>query len=132
MFIRTSEVDRKAQISRCNYDTSNIFKLIKSQFHIVFSNKIINLRMHYYQYRVKRNLNIILAIACYTKHFILEQLGFGSQSTVIETLQKQAVEYMEFSAICVFKQHCCSQFKDYQICMHTQILLNYFHLVIVK
>ena len=45
MFIRTWEVDRIAQIQRCNYNKSKILELIESQFHMVFSNKTINLRM---------------------------------------------------------------------------------------
>ena len=45
VFIRTWEVDREAQIPRGNYDISKILELIESQFHMVFSNKTINLRM---------------------------------------------------------------------------------------
>ena len=52
--------------------------------------------MDQYQYRVEINPNVNLAIACYTKHSILKLLEFGSQSTVIESPQKRAVEYMVF------------------------------------
>ena len=45
MFIRTWEVDRGAQIPRGNYDISKVLELIKSQFHMVVSNKTINLRV---------------------------------------------------------------------------------------
>ena len=79
-----------------NYDISKIFELIESQFHMVFSNKTINLRMDSYQYRVEINPNVTFAIACYAEHSILKQLGFGSLSTVIETPQKRAVEYIVF------------------------------------
>ena len=98
MFIRTWEVDRGAQIPRGNYDISKILELIESQFHMVFSNKTINLRMDLYQYRVEINPNVTFAIACYSEHFIIKLLGFGSQSTVIETPQKRAVEYIVFNA----------------------------------
>ena len=66
MFIRTWEVDREAQIQRGNYDISKILGLIESQFHMVFSNKTINLRIDPYQYRVEINQNVIFAIAYYT------------------------------------------------------------------
>ena len=98
MFIRTWEVDRGAQIPRGNYDISKILELIESKFHMVFSNKTINLRMDPYQYRVELNSNVTFAIACYAKHSILKLLGFGSQSTVIGTPQNRAVEYMVFGA----------------------------------
>ena len=65
---------------------------------MVFTNKTINLRMDSYQYRVVINLNVNFAIACYAERSILKLLGFGSQSSVIETLQKRAVEYMVFGA----------------------------------
>ena len=76
---------------KSNYDISKILELIESQFHMVFSNKIINLKMDPYQYRVEINPNVTFAIACYAEHSILKLLGFGSQSTVIETRQKRAV-----------------------------------------
>ena len=41
VFIKTWEVDRGAQIPRGNYDISKILKLIESQFHIVFSKKLL-------------------------------------------------------------------------------------------
>ena len=50
------------------------------------------------QNRVEINSNVTFAIACYAEHSILKLLGFGSQSTVIETPQKRAVEYMLFGA----------------------------------
>ena len=43
VFIRTWEVDRGPQILRGNYDISKILELIESQFHMVFTNKTINL-----------------------------------------------------------------------------------------
>ena len=98
VFIRTWEVDRGAQISQGNYDISKILKLIESQFHMVFRNKTINLRIDPYQYRVEINPNVTIAIACYAEHSILKLIGFKSQSTVIETPQKRAVEYMVFGA----------------------------------
>ena len=51
-----------------------------------------------YQYRVEIKRNVTFAIACYAKHTILKLLGFISQSTVIETPQKRAVENMVFGA----------------------------------
>ena len=51
-----------------------------------------------YQYRVEINPNVNFAIACYAERSILKLLAFGSQSTVIETPQKRAVEYMVFNA----------------------------------
>ena len=98
MFIRTWEVDRGAQIPRGNYDILKTLELIESQLYMVFSNKNINLRMDQYQYRVEINPNVTFAIACYAEHSILKLLGFGSQSTVIKTPQKRAVEYMVFGA----------------------------------
>ena len=99
VFIKTWEVERGAQIPRGNYDISKILELIVSQFHMVFSNKTINLRMDPYQYRVEINFYVTFAIPCYAKHSILKLLGFGSQSTVIKTTpQKRAVEYMVFGA----------------------------------
>ena len=65
---------------------------------MVFSNKTINLSMDPYQYRVEINPNVTFAIACYVEHSILKLLGFGSQSTVIESPQKRAVEYLVFGA----------------------------------
>ena len=65
---------------------------------MVFSNKTINLKIDPYQYRVKINPNVNFAIACYADRSILKLLGFGSQSTVIETPQKLALEYMIFAA----------------------------------
>ena len=54
--------------------------------------------MDFYQYRVGINLNLNFAIACYVERSILKLLRFGSQSTVIETSQKRAVEYIVFGA----------------------------------
>ena len=85
VFIRTSEIYRKPQIQRGNYDISKILELIESQFHMVFTNKTINLRMDPYQYRVEINLNVNFAIDCYAERSILKLLGFKSQSTAIET-----------------------------------------------
>ena len=85
MFIRTWEVDRGAQIPRGNYDISKILELIKVNFHMVFSNKTINLKMDPYQYRVEINPNVTFAIVCYAEHSILKLLEFESQSIVIET-----------------------------------------------
>ena len=96
VFIRTWEVDREAQIPRGNYDLSKILELIEGHFHMVFGNKTINLRMDPYKYRVEINPNVNFAIACYADRSILKLLGFGSQSTIIETPQKRAVEYMVF------------------------------------
>ena len=61
---------------------------------MVFSKETINLRMDPYQYRVDINPNVTFAIACYAEYSILKLLGFGSQSTVIETPQKRAIEYI--------------------------------------
>ena len=66
MFIRTWEVDPEAQIPQGNYDISKILELLESQFHMVFSNKTINLRIDPYQYRVEINPNVTFAIAYYT------------------------------------------------------------------
>ena len=98
MFIRTLEVYRGAQIPRGNYDISKILELIESQFHMMFTNKTINLKMDTYQYRVEINPNVNFAIACYEERSILKLLGFASQLTVIETPQKRGVEYMVFGA----------------------------------
>ena len=49
-----------------------------------------------YQYRVEINPNVNFAIACYADRSILKLLKFLSQSTVIETSQKRAVEYIIF------------------------------------
>ena len=111
LFNRMWEVDRGAQISRGNYDISKILELIESQFHMVFSNKTINLRMDPYQYRVEINPNVSFAIACYAEHFIFKLLEFGSESTV-KTPQKRAVEYMVFGTNMYVKQNCLSQFRE--------------------
>ena len=91
VFIRTWEIDRGAQIPRGNFNISKILELIESQFYMVFTNKTFNQRMDPYQYRVEINSNVNFAIACYAKRSILKLLKFGSQSTVIEILQKRAV-----------------------------------------
>ena len=65
---------------------------------MVFTNKTINLRIDPDQNRVEINPNVNFSIACYAKRFICKLLGFGSQSTVIETSQKRAVAYMVFNA----------------------------------
>ena len=54
--------------------------------------------MDTYQYLVEINPNANFVIACYSERSILMLLGFGSQSTVIETPQKRDVEYMIFNA----------------------------------
>ena len=59
-----------------------------------------------YQYRVEINPNVTFAIVCDAEHSILKLLGFGSQSTVIETPQKRAVEYMVFNANMYVKANC--------------------------
>ena len=51
-----------------------------------------------FQYRVEINPNVNFAIACYAESSVLKLLGFSSQSTVIETPQKRAVEYIIFNA----------------------------------
>ena len=61
-----------------------------------FQQKIINLKMDFYQYQIEINPNVNFAIACYAERSILKLLGFGSQSTVIKTPHKRAVEYMVF------------------------------------
>ena len=65
---------------------------------MVFSNKTINLSMDPYQYRIEINRNVTYAIAYYAEHSILKLLKFGSQSTVIGTPLKRAVEYIIFGA----------------------------------
>ena len=85
-----------------------------------------------YQYRVEINPNVTFAIACYAEHTILKLLGFESQSTVIETPQKLAVGYRYLVQIWMFKQNCLPQLRKYQLCMCTQILLNYLRWEIVK
>ena len=94
VFIRKWEVDRGAQIPRGNYYISKLLELIASQFPMVFTNKIINVRMDPYEYRLEINSNVTFAIACYAERSILKLLGFGSHSTVIATSQKRAFEYM--------------------------------------
>ena len=56
-------VDRAPQIPRGNYNISKILELIEAQFHLVFSNKTINLKLDSYQYDVKINPNEKFAIA---------------------------------------------------------------------
>ena len=107
VFIRTCEIARAAQIPRGNYDISKILELIESQYHMVFSNKTINLKMDPYQYRFEINPNVNFAIACYAERSILKLLTFGSQSTVIETPQKRAVEYMVFGANMYVQEKLC-------------------------
>ena len=94
MFIYTWKVYSKEQIPRGNFDISQILELIEGHFHMVFGNKTINQRMNPFQYRVEINQNVNLAIACYAERSIFKLLGFGSQSNVIENLQKRALEYM--------------------------------------
>ena len=76
LFIRTWEVDRCATIPRGNYDISKILMLIESQFHMVFTNITINLRMDPYYYRVEINPNVNFEIACYAERSILKHIGF--------------------------------------------------------
>ena len=83
VFSKTWKIDRGAQIPQGNYYMWKIFKLIKSQFNMVYINKTINIKINPYQYRVVINSNVNFAIACYTEYSILKQLWFGSQSTVI-------------------------------------------------
>ena len=90
-------VDRAPQIPRGNYDISKILELIETQFHLVFSNKTINLKIDPYQYRVEINPNEQFAIACYAERSILQLLGFGSQSIVQKTLGKPTIEFMIFN-----------------------------------
>ena len=51
-----------------------------------------------YQYQVEINPNVTFAITTYAEHSILKLIGFKSQSTVIDTFQMRAVEYMVFGA----------------------------------
>ena len=74
VLITTWEVDRGAQIPRGNYYISKILELIEGQFHMVFINKTINLKMDPYQYRVEINPNVNFAIACYAERSILQLL----------------------------------------------------------
>ena len=76
MFMRTWEVDRKAQNQRSNYDILKILKLIESKFYMDFINKSINLKLDAYQYRVEINPTGNYAIACYAERSILKLLGF--------------------------------------------------------
>ena len=71
-------------------------------------------------------------MACYAEHSILKLLGFGSQSTVIETFKKRSVEYMVFGANMYVQAKLPPSIQKYQICMCTQILLNNLRWVIVK
>ena len=63
VFIRTWDVYCGAHILRCNYDISKILELIESHFHMVFSNKTINLEMNPNQYEVEINPNVSFGIA---------------------------------------------------------------------
>ena len=65
---------------------------------MVYTNKTFNLKMDPYQYRVEINPNVNFAISCYAQRSILKLPWFNSQSTVIETPQKRAVEYMVSNA----------------------------------
>ena len=125
MFIRTWEVYRGPQFPRENYDISKILELIANKFHMVLSNKIINLKTNPFKYLVEINSSLNFANSCYAEHSISKLLGFEIQSTVIETSQTRAVEYMVFNSNKVFKQNWLPHFTEYQICMCTQILLNY-------
>ena len=64
---------------------------------MIFNNKIINLKINPYQYRVEINPNVKFAIACNAEHSTLKLLGFKSQSTVIQTPKKRAVKYTVFN-----------------------------------
>ena len=77
VFIRTWEVDCEEQIPRGNYDISQRLEVIESQFHMVFTNKTINLRMDPNQYRVEIIPNVNFAIACYAERSILKLLRCG-------------------------------------------------------
>ena len=52
--------------------------------------------MDLYQYWVEINLSVNFASACYTERSILKRLGYGSQSTGIQTSQTRAVENIVF------------------------------------
>ena len=58
--------------------------------------KTTNLKLNPYQYRVEINPNVMFANACLAERSILKLLGFGSQSKVFETPQRQAVEFKIF------------------------------------
>ena len=91
-------IDRAPQIPRGNYDISKILELIETQFNLMFSNKTINLKIDFYQYRVKINPTKQFAIACYAEHSILQLLGSGSQSIVQKTPEKRTFEFMIFES----------------------------------
>ena len=111
VFIRTWEVDRGAKITRGNYDISKILDLIESQFHMVFTNKIINLRMDPYQYRVEINSNVNFAIAWYAERSILKLVGFEPQLTVIKLFKSELLNIWYLMQICMFKHNCLHQFN---------------------
>ena len=91
-------VDRAPQIPRGNYDISKILELIETQFHLLFSNKTINLKIDFYQYRVEINPNEQFAIACYADRSILQLLSFGSQSIVQLSSGKRTFEFIIFNS----------------------------------
>ena len=75
-------VDRGLKIEQGNYKISEILEVIKTQYHLAFSNKISNLYIDHHQYRVEINLNVKFAIACYSDRSVLQLFGFGSQAIV--------------------------------------------------
>ena len=91
-------VDRAPQIPRGNYNISKILELIETQFHLLFSNKPINMQIDSNQYRVDINPNEQFAIACYAKRSILQLIAFGSQSIVHKTQGKRTSEFMIFDS----------------------------------
>ena len=88
------EVADSYTIRRGNYDIDKIIKLITNSFNKIYANKTIGLKIDLHEYRVKINPNIPVAIACYAENFVLQLLGFGSQSTQLDIQGKRSIEFM--------------------------------------
>ena len=64
-------------IRRGNYDIEKIIELITNSLNKIYTNKTIGLKIDLTEYRVKINLNVPIAFACYAENSVLQLLGFG-------------------------------------------------------
>ena len=91
------EVNHSYTIQRGNYNIEKIIEFITTNFHLLFENQTIDLKMNINQYRVECFTNVNFAITYYAETCVFQLLGFGSQSSVREIPGQRSVEFIIFN-----------------------------------
>ena len=100
------EVNRSYTNQRGKYDIEKIIEFITTQFHLLFENKTIYLKMNLNQYRVEFTSNVNFEIACYAETSFFQLLGLGSQSSVREIPGKDLLNLLYSMRMSGYKQNC--------------------------